>query len=54
MWGVSGIFVIKTWAVRCDAYSGMPHSAIFQANSIKILKRYPGAFYSAVERMGEE
>jgi hypothetical protein len=41
--GRSGIIVIKYEPVRYDAYSGTPHSAIFQAKPLKMFKSYPGA-----------
>ncbi len=39
--------------LRYDANSGTPHSAIFQDKSIKKNLSYPGALYSAVERMAD-
>ncbi len=47
--GRSGVPII-IMLFRYNADDGMPHSAIFQDNSIKVLESYPGARYSAVRR----
>jgi hypothetical protein len=51
--GRSGILAIKCSPVRYDANGGTPYSAIFQYNSIQIFKSYPGALYSAIERIAD-
>ena len=46
-------FVNSFYSVRYDAYSGTPHSAIYQAKPIKILKSKHGAPHSAMKSIAD-